>query len=71
MKWCLGLLFVIIIAILALFRLQDNFGSTSPGTLVQLQTSHVPTEEDVYYQRYIYPRILKRDLYDMTESDLH
>lgn len=23
------------------------FGSTSPGTMVQLQTSHVPTEDDI------------------------
>jgi hypothetical protein len=26
---------------------QEGFGSTSPGTMVQLQTSHVPTEEDI------------------------
>jgi hypothetical protein len=25
----------------------EGFGSTSPGTMVQLQTSHVPTEEDI------------------------
>ena len=70
MKWCLELLIAIVIVVLALFKVRENFGM-SPGTMVQLQTSHVPTEEDVYYQRYIYPRILKRDLYDMTESDLH
>ena len=26
---------------------QEGFGSTSPGTMVQLQTSHVPTEADI------------------------
>ena len=26
---------------------KEGFGSTSPGTMVQLQTSHVPTEEDI------------------------
>jgi hypothetical protein len=71
MKWCLGLLVVLVFAILALFRVQDNFGSTSPGTMVQLQTSHVPTEEDVYYATYIYPKRVQKDIYDMTESDLH
>lgn len=25
----------------------EGFGSTSPGTMVQLQTSHVPTEADI------------------------
>ena len=70
MKWCLSLVVLLVIAVLALFNVQENFGM-SPGTMVQLQTSHVPTEEDAYYQRYIYPKILKRDLYDMTESDLY
>uniref|UniRef100_A0A6C0K9S8 Uncharacterized protein n=1 Tax=viral metagenome TaxID=1070528 RepID=A0A6C0K9S8_9ZZZZ len=70
MKWCLGLLFVISIAFLVLFRIQDNFGM-SPGTMVQLQTSHVPTEEDLYYATYIYPRRVKKEIYNMTESDLH
>lgn len=70
MKWCLGLVVLLVVAVLAMFKLQENFGM-SPGTMVQLQTSHVPTEEDAYYQRYIYPKILKRDLYDMTESDLY
>jgi hypothetical protein len=69
-KWCLTLVVLLVIAVLALFKVRDNFGM-SPGTMVQLQTSHVPTEEDAYYQQYIYPKILKRDLYDMTESDLY
>jgi hypothetical protein len=41
---------------------------TSPGTLVQLATSHVPTEQDVYYNRYIYPQIVRRDIQNMTED---
>lgn len=70
MKWCLSLLVLLVIAVLALFNIQENFGM-SPGTMVQLQTSHVPTEEDAYYQRYIYPRLVKKEIYNMTESDLH
>jgi hypothetical protein len=70
MKWCLSLVVLLVIAVLALFNIQENFGM-SPGTMVQLQTSHVPTEEDAYYQRYIYPRLVKKEIYNMTESDLH
>ena len=60
----LGLLFVALI----LSRRVEAFGSTSPGTMVQLQTSHVPTEEDAYYFKYIYPQVVKRDLIRMTGS---
>jgi hypothetical protein len=59
---------VLLLMILVLPRL-EGFG-TSPGTLVQLSTSHVPTEEDEYYLRYIYPRMVNRDLIDMTGSGL-
>ena len=65
---------LIIIALALLFvglvlsRKTEGFGSTSPGAMVQLQTSHVPTEEDAYYFKYIYPQIVKRDLIRMTGS---
>jgi hypothetical protein len=66
----------IIIALILLFiglvlsRNIEGFGSTSPGTMVQLKTSHVPTEEDVYFYKYIYPQIVNRDLIRMTGSGL-
>jgi len=44
----------------------EPFGSTSPGTMVQLQTSHVPTEEDFYYYKYVYPKLVQKELYNMT-----
>ena len=50
---------------------KKEFFGTSPGTMVQLRTSHVPTEQDVYYWKNIYPRIVRREVYNMTESDLH
>lgn len=40
---------------------------TSPGTLVQLETSHVPTEEDVVEMLRERQRV-QRDLLDMTGS---
>ena len=51
-------------------KFSEGFGSTSPGTMVQLQTSHVTTEDDEYYYRYIYPKLVSREIYRMTESDL-
>jgi hypothetical protein len=48
----------------------EGFAATSPGTTVQLQTSHVPTEEDEEYMRKMYPRIVNRDLKNMTGEGL-
>ena len=39
---------------------------TSPGTMVQLATSHVPTEEDYNYYNNVYPRVVRRDITTMT-----
>lgn len=52
-------------------QLKEGFAATSPGTMVQLQTSHVPTEEDEYFYRHVYPHMVRKEIYNMTESDLH
>jgi len=57
--------------IIILFRLLDKkeaFG-TSPGTMVQLASSHVPTEEDAEELRG-YARQVNHDLIDMTGAGL-
>ena len=64
-------LIIFVILVLAIFKRYDGFFGTSPGTMVQLRTSHVPTEQDVYYWKNIYPKIVRREVYNMTESDLH
>ena len=64
--WLL-LVFVSIIVLGTLFRSHEQF--TSPGTMVQLATSHVPTQEDVDYYKYVYPRMVRRDLIDLTGED--
>jgi len=64
-------LIIFVILVLAIFKRYDGFFGTSPGTMVQLRTSHVPTEQDMYYWKNIYPRIVRREVYNMTESDLH
>ena len=57
---------VVILAVVFLFMRRDGF--TSPGTMVQLATSHVPTAEDYYYYKNIYPKVVRRDITDMTGS---
>jgi hypothetical protein len=58
---------IVILAVVFLFLRRDGF--TSPGTMVQLATSHVPTAEDYYYYKNIYPKVVRRDITDMTGSD--
>ncbi len=47
-------------------NISEKFG-TSPGTLVQLATSHVPTEEDAA-EMYEERLRVQRDLIDLTGS---
>jgi hypothetical protein len=54
--------------LLAVLRpVREYFGS--PGTYVQLATSHVPTAEDAYYYADVYPREVRREIKDMTGDD--
>jgi hypothetical protein len=63
---------IIIISLIACallsLPLYESFG-TSPGTMVQLQTSHVPTQEDYEFYQHTYPRIVRKDLIEMTGGD--
>jgi len=72
MKYSLQLLVLFVIFILCLFKRKtiDGFGSTSPGTMVQLSRSHVPTQADFTFYRDVYPKIVAREIRNMTESDL-
>jgi hypothetical protein len=58
---------VVVVAVIFLFLRKDGF--VSPGTMVQLATSHVPTARDYYYYKNIYPKIVRHDITDMTGSD--
>ena len=46
----------------------EYFG-TSPGTMVQLQTSHVPTDEDAYFYNHVYPKVMRKEIIGLTEGD--
>lgn len=58
---------IVILAVFFLFMRKDGF--MSPGAMVQLATSHVPTAEDYYYYKNIYPKVVRHDITDMTGSD--
>jgi len=52
-------------AYLFTYKMREHFGM-SPGTVVQLQASHVPTEDDYNYD---YPKKLPRDIRPLTWGD--
>lgn len=57
-----------IVFLLSILYLRSE-GFTSPGTMVQLASSHVPTEEDYYYNRFMYPQIVRKEITNMTGGD--
>ena len=48
---------------------KEGFGATSPGTMTQLRTSHVPTEEDRQFYENDYPRIVRKEVTGLTGGD--
>jgi hypothetical protein len=70
MKHLLFLVALVLIVLVGIKR-SEGFGATSPGTMVQLSTSHVTTQEDIDYLQNEYPKKVRREIYNMTESDLY
>lgn len=64
-----AVLILIILATVGVVFAYPRSAYTSPGTMVQLATSHVPTEEDIYYQRFMYPQLVRKEIADMTGGD--
>lgn len=58
--------FILLIGALLYMRSE---GFTSPGTMVQLATSHVTTEEDLFNERFLYPEIVRKEITRMTGED--
>ena len=55
--------------IVATQAIKEGFAATSPGTMLQLQTSHVPTEEDEEEQKKTL-MLINRGLIQMTGDGL-
>jgi hypothetical protein len=62
-------MFFVGLLILHFYRKRTEHFGTSPGTMVQLQTSHVPTEEDYQFYTYQYPKLVRREVTDLTGGD--
>jgi hypothetical protein len=60
---------LVAIAVIMGVSLLVKEGFTSPGTMVQLASTHVPTEEDYYYYRFMYPRTVRKEITEMTGGD--
>lgn len=59
------LLFLLLVA----FCIRNRDGFTSPGTMVQLASTHVPTTEELKYLQEEYPKQVRHDLIDLTGGD--
>ena len=71
----LVLIFIMIVGVVlaltnkwSILQKKEPFG-TSPGTMDQLQTSHVPTQEDYNFYTRVYPKMVRREITDMTDGD--
>lgn len=67
----IGILFIILALILvcALFYKSEGFFGMSPGVMDQLASTHVPTQTDIAEAAAERMQV-RKDIYDMTESDL-
>jgi hypothetical protein len=65
-----ALILLIVLLVLCILGLSyEGFGATSPGTMVQLSSSHVPTQEDLDYYKNVYPKVVRREIRNLTGGD--
>jgi hypothetical protein len=64
-----GSLLLLFFLVVVAFGFLKKESFTSPGTMVQLATSHVPTAEDAYYYNNVYPKEVRREITNMTGGD--
>ena len=73
LRFLLQILFtlaVLIAIIIATDAIKEGFVATSPGTLLQLRTSHVRTQEDEDDEKKLLS-LINQDLIHMTGSSLY
>jgi hypothetical protein len=72
-QFCLLIILTIaslLAVLIATDAIKEGFAATSPGTMLQLRTSHVRTKEDEDYEQNVLPHIINQDLIHMTGSGL-
>jgi hypothetical protein len=60
---------IVILAVILGVSVLIKEGFTSPGTMDQLSSTHVDTEEDIFYYRFMYPRVVRKEITEMTGGD--
>ena len=73
LKFCLQVIFTLafLLAVLnATDAIKEGFAATSPGTMLQLRTSHVRTKEDEEDEKKLLS-LINQDLIHMTGSSLY
>jgi hypothetical protein len=63
-----GILATVFLLYILLGGSKEGFG-TSPGTMTQLATSHVPTAEDMVFYNTVYPKLVQKEITMLTEGD--
>ena len=66
----ISLLALLITIVIATDAIKEGFAATSPGTMLQLRTSHVRTQEDEEDEKNLLG-LINRDLIHMTGSGLY
>ena len=66
----LGIVFGVSLILLytTLYPRYEFFGM-SPGTMDQLKSTHVTTQEDINYYTYVLPKVIRKDITAMTGGD--
>jgi hypothetical protein len=73
LRFCLQFIItvaVLIAILIATDAIKEGFAATSPGTLLQLRTSHVRTQEDEDDEKKLLS-LINQDLIHMTGSSLY
>ena len=70
-----GELFLLLVAAVSFFLLFTTFYpiyeffGMSPGTMDQLKSTHVTTQEDINYHMFVLPKVIRKEITAMTGGD--
>ena len=67
--WKYSLVTLLIILLICITREKMEPFGTSPGTMDQLSSTHVPTQEDLDFYQNVYPKMVRREITELTEGD--
>jgi hypothetical protein len=65
----LAFIFILLIITKAILRKNNESFGTSPGTMDQLRSTHVTTQEDLLFYQRDYPKMVRREITELTADD--